>query len=155
MCYNMSDMADSENASRLRQALRRAEAERERHLRDLLAERGPVIRGSFVRQPVRCGKPSCKCARGELHSSAAFYVRIDGTQRCFYVPMEDRERVERLSRRQQGLRAARLALVKLGQQSVELAGQLEDALIEPYPPPERVARRPASASRGRRKGSSS
>ena len=148
-------MADNENASRFRQALRRAEAQRESHLRDLLKERGPVIRGSFVRQPVRCGRPSCKCARGELHSSADFYARIDGTQRCFYVPLADRERVERLSRRQQGLRAARLALAKLGQQSVELAGKLEDALIEPYPPPERVARKSPSASRSRRKGRSS
>ena len=151
----MSDMADSDRASRLRQALRRAEEQREQHLQDLLAERGPIVRGSFVRQPVRCGKASCKCSRGEPHNSAAFYTRIDGTQRCFYVPMEERERIERLSRRQQGLRAARLALAKLGQQSVELAGQLEDALVEPYPPADRVARKPASGGRRRRKGSAS
>ena len=147
-------MAGTKDASRLRQALVRAEQERERHVRDLLGERGPVVRGSFVRQPGRCGKPSCKCARGEFHSSAAFYTRIDGTQRCFYVPLEDRDRIERLSRRQQGLRAARLALAKLGKQSIELAEQLEDALVEPYPSPERTARKSPAGGRRRRKGSS-
>jgi hypothetical protein len=151
----MSTMADSKSASRLRQALVRAEQERERHVRDLLGERGPVIRGSFVRQPGRCGKPSCKCARGEFHSTAAFYTRIGGKQRCFYVPLEDRERIERLSCRQQKMRAARLALAKLGAHSVELAGQLEDALIEAYPPAERVARNPASGRRRGRKGNAS
>jgi hypothetical protein len=145
-------MADTPKASRLRQALRRAEQERDRHVRDLLDERGPVVRGSFVRQPGRCGRPSCKCARGEFHASAAFYTRIDGVQRCFYVPLEEREQIERQSRRQQRLRAARLALAKLGEHSVELAGQLEDALVEPYPPPERVARKPAAARKRRGKG---
>ena len=86
----MSDMANPKEASRLRQALLRAERERQQHVRDVLGERGPIVRGSFVRQPGRCGKPSCKCARGEFHSSAAFYTRIDGVQRCFYVALEER-----------------------------------------------------------------
>lgn len=149
----MSEMADTKEASRLRQALARAERERLEYVRELLAERGPIVRGSFVRQPGRCGKASCKCAAGEFHSSAAFYARIDGVQRCFYVALEDRDRIERLSRRQQKLRAARLALAKLGKQTVELAAQLEDALVEPYPPPERTARKPAR--RRRKKGTSS
>lgn len=144
-------MTGPHDLSRFRQALARAEQERRQHVQILLGERGPIIRGSFVRQPGRCGKPSCKCARGQFHSTAALYVRIDGKQRCFYVPVEDRERIEKLCRRQQGLRAARLRLIKLGQQSVELASQLEDALVEPYPPPDRLA-----SKRGRRrKGRSS
>ena len=119
-----------------------------------MGERGPIVRGSFVRQPGRCGRPSCKCAQGEFHSTAAFYTRIDGVQRCFYVPVEDRDRIERLSRQQQKLRATRLALAKLGHQSVELAAQLEEALVEPYPPPDRAARKPSSGRR-RRKGDAS
>lgn len=141
-------MANTKDPSRLRQELARAEDQRRHHVSDLLGERGPIVRGSFVRQPGRCGKAACKCARGQFHSSAAFYTRIDGTQRCFYVPLEERERVERLNRRQQKLRAARLALAKLGEQSVELAVQLEDALVEPYPPPERISR---TSARGRRR----
>ena len=144
-------MPNPRKASRLRQSLARTEQERRQHVQTLLDERGPIVRGSFVRQPGRCGRPSCKCARGEFHSTAAFYTRIDGTQRCFYVPLESRERVELLSRRQQSLRTARLRLAKLGQQSVELAGQLEDSLVEPYPPPDRIAPKTRSGRRRLRK----
>ena len=70
------------------------------------------------------------------------------------MALEERDRIERLSRRQQQLRAARLALAKLGEKSVELAGQLEDALLEPYPCAERAARKPPPGQRRRRKGSS-
>ena len=41
---------------------------------------------ALVRHPVRCGKPSCRCARGELHESWRLVWRDgDGTQRHRYV----------------------------------------------------------------------
>jgi hypothetical protein len=33
-----------------------------------------ALRGSLVQRAVRCGKPSCRCARGELH--AAVYLSV-------------------------------------------------------------------------------
>ena len=131
-------MSDDRDPSRLRQKLRHTEEERVRHLERLLAERGPLIRGTYVAQPGRCGKPTCKCARGEFHASGALYTRHDGRATCSYVPLSDRQRVEALNGHDRDFRKARAALAKLGKQTVELACHLEDALAEPYPPPERV-----------------
>lgn len=47
------------------------------HRRRLLARLPPldeVLRGSLVERSVRCGKPSCRCANGELH--AAVYLSV-------------------------------------------------------------------------------
>lgn len=45
--------------------------------RRLLAKLPPldeVLRGSLVERSVRCGKPTCRCARGERH--AAVYLSV-------------------------------------------------------------------------------
>src|SRR5437899_10390403 len=81
---------DDQDPSRLRLKLRQTEEERSRHLERLLSERGPLIRGSYVEQPGRCGNPSCKCARGEFHSAAALYGRVEGRATCIYVPCCER-----------------------------------------------------------------
>jgi hypothetical protein len=46
---------------------------------------GPLVRGSLVESKVTCGKPGCRCARGEPHR--AFYLsrRVDGRTRMEYV----------------------------------------------------------------------
>ena len=43
---------------------------------------------------IRCGKPSCRCARGELHGPYLYRRwREDGRQRRQYVKAADEERV--------------------------------------------------------------
>lgn len=140
--------------SRLRQRLRQNEELRSRHVEDLLAERGPVVAGSFVRQPIRCGRPGCKCARGEPHAGAALYLHLDGRHVCRYVPQADRQRVERMNRGYKRLRSARASLVKASQQALALVDALQEALTEPYlpsPPTSREARQ----RKPRKKGASS
>lgn len=47
----------------------------------LLAKLPPldeVLRGSLVERSVRCGKPSCRCASGELHSAVYLSVTHRG-----------------------------------------------------------------------------
>ena len=135
--------------SRLRQALRQSEDERRAHVEALLAERGPLVRGTYRLQGGRCGRPGCKCERGELHEKAMLYRRQDGTFRCTYVPLSDRERVQARTRRYRRVRKARAALNKLGQKSVALADALQEALTEPYPLAERPRKKlGARRSRG-------
>lgn len=140
--------------SRLRQSLRQNQELGARQVEVLLGERGPIIRGSYLRQSGRCGKPSCRCARGETHERAVLYRSAGGVHTGVYVPQQERALVGERNARYQSFRKARAALAKLGKQTLELASQLEDALVEPYPPPERVARKTASGRKGRRKGSS-
>jgi hypothetical protein len=134
-------MNDPDRASRLRRALGDTQRERGQLLKTIVHERGPLIAGSYVVQPGRCGKPSCKCARGEFHVTAALYCRQQGAQSCHYVPQADRERVEKAARRYQRLRKARAEFVKLAQRSLELMDALQQVLTVPYPPPERVKKR--------------
>jgi hypothetical protein len=120
--------------SRLRQDLLCAEQQRAQHLEAILDERGPIIRGSYVAQPGRCGKSTCKCARGEFHAAGALYRREQGRPVCTYVPVADRHRVEQLASRYKRVRQARASLAKVGRKSLELTDTLLNALTEPYPP---------------------
>lgn len=120
--------------AKLRQQLLDSERSRAEHLEILLQERGPIIRGTYVVQPGRCGKPTCKCARGEFHTAAALYTREERQQRCLYVPLADRDRVEVHNRRYRRARKARAALAKLGNHTLALADAFIESLIEPYPP---------------------
>ena len=46
----------------------------------------PKMPGAVCAQMVRCGKPSCKCTRGELHGPYFYrFVWEDGKQRKRYV----------------------------------------------------------------------
>lgn len=66
----------------------------ERHARSRavqLAAESPLLRGSLVSMARTCGKPSCRCQRGEKHTSLYLAVRLDDRRRMLYVPpaMED------------------------------------------------------------------
>lgn len=42
---------------------------------------------ALVRHPVRCGKPNCRCAHGQLHEAWRLYWRgPNGRQRFRHVP---------------------------------------------------------------------
>lgn len=125
------------DASRLRQSLLRSHEQRGQQLQLLLAERGPFIRGSFVRQGGRCGKTSCRCSRGELHERAVLYTSDEGAHSGTYVPQAERAHVEERNTRYQRFRKARAQLAKLDQQARLFADELLEALTEPYPAPER------------------
>lgn len=62
---------------------------RERELRSRLAQllrSEGLLRGSLnVRERV-CGKPNCKCARGEKHAALYVVASQDGKLRQLYVP---------------------------------------------------------------------
>jgi len=138
---------ERKDPSRLRQQLRQTEEQRKAHVETLLAERGPLIRGTYRLQGGRCGRPGCKCERGELHEKAMLYRREEGTFRCSYVPLADRERVDDLTRRYRRARKARTALSKLGQKSLVLADALQETLTEPYPRADRPSKKVARRSR--------
>ena len=65
----------------------RALRARRRRLAARLGDVEAVLAGSLVEQTRRCGKPGCRCVRGELHGP--FWSRrwrADGRQRRAYVP---------------------------------------------------------------------
>ena len=56
-------------------------------LRKLLVGSG-VLHGTLVRRQRVCGKPNCRCARGEKHESVYLVVTEGGKSRQLYVPEE-------------------------------------------------------------------
>ena len=149
--FQMGRSTAKPDPSPLRQSLVRNHEQRGQQLQLLLAERGPLIRGSFIRQGGRCGKPSCRCARGELHERAVLYTSEQGVHAGTYVPQDERAQVEERNARYQRFRKARSGLAKLDQQARLFADQLFEALSEPYPSPDG----PATGNRKRARRRSS
>lgn len=50
----------------------------------------PLIVGSLVEMANTCGKPNCKCTRGEKHKSWCLAVRYQGKRKMVHIP-RDRE----------------------------------------------------------------
>ena len=60
-----------------------------------LATVGPVLQGSFARIRVTCGKPNCRCARGQKHTSHILKRQVRGKTRSLYVQVDMVEEVGR------------------------------------------------------------
>lgn len=51
------------------------------------------LRGTLSLRNVRCGKPTCRCARGQLHACLYLVQSHDGKPRQLYVPRSWEARV--------------------------------------------------------------
>lgn len=69
---------------------------RERDFRSQLAKlvHGTgILRGSLTQRERTCGKPTCKCAKGEKHSSLYLVFSEGGKYRQLFVPKDLEEEV--------------------------------------------------------------
>lgn len=128
-------MTTRERASRLRQRLRETEERLRALLQRFSAERGPLVRGAFQTHGTRCGKPNCKCLKGDLHKTAVLVVSEEGTRRNIYVRIPDRPSLQRQSERYRSFRRRRADLAKLANEALGLVDELLEALVTPYSPP--------------------
>jgi len=46
----------------------------------------PFVLGSLVTMKRTCGKPGCKCTRGELHPGLYLALRVAGRRKMIHVP---------------------------------------------------------------------
>lgn len=79
-------------------------SDRERRRRSRLAQivhAARFLRGALSLRNVRCGKPSCRCARGELHACLYLVRRQGGKLRQLFVPRQGEERVRQAVENQQ------------------------------------------------------
>lgn len=54
-------------------------------LAQLLHEK-PLLIGSLVSMPRRCGKPGCKCTKGDLHPGTYLALRVGATRKMVHIP---------------------------------------------------------------------
>lgn len=71
--------------------------QRRRRLMQGLPDVGEVLQGALATQGRRCGKPGCRCARGELHGPYTYLsvAGAGGRSRMVYVPADLAEVVAR------------------------------------------------------------
>ena len=80
-----------------------------KHLQALRAD-FPLLAGSLVKQFVVCGKPGCRCSRGQKHGPLYYlYWKEQGRSRSLYVP---RARVAEMRRQIQNYRGLRKELAR-------------------------------------------
>ena len=124
----------SEPVSHLRQELWRAHLALARTLRTLQASQ-PMVQGSLYQLRRKCGKPNCRCARGELHASWVLTRSEAGKSRLYSVPADQRGRLRLLTREYRRWQAARARLVKQSAALLALVDQLAELRLQPWPPP--------------------
>ena len=129
----MTGTVSREKASRFRQQLLQTERAREQQVETLLGA-GTMVMGSFVTLGRKCGKPSCRCARGELHYSKFLSRSEKGRSRPVYVRSADEVDVAAKAESYRRFRQARAELMKLADQTAHLADELQQEMTEPYPP---------------------
>jgi hypothetical protein len=89
---------------------------------------------ALTKHGVRCGKPNCRCQRGELHAYAALFWRdTAGRQRRRYVRQADfpaveqiitqRRAADRVTRRQVAEAAAELRALRRWLRELDRSGQ--------------------------------
>ncbi len=70
----------------------------ERDIRSRLAQissGSAIVRGTLTKREKVCGKPNCKCARGEKHVALYLVVSKDGKLRQLFVPESYEARVRK------------------------------------------------------------
>jgi hypothetical protein len=85
----------------------------------------PLVRGSFYRYRRRCGKSSCRCARGALHAGEAFSIRAGGRSRTLPLTGVDREELALCVEAYRELRRVRAEMVRTFGEMLKQADKLE------------------------------
>lgn len=115
---------DTQALSRLRQDLRRLVVGLEGSIEAVFG-RGPFVKGTVYEMARKCGKPSCACARGELHRSMVLSWSHEGKTRLMSIPPERLAELRGKSEEYQRLRGARAEVATIGKRMLAVIDQIE------------------------------
>jgi hypothetical protein len=119
--------------STLRQQLWRVYAALPVSLRALQRDR-PMVQGSFYRLRRKCGKPNCRCTRGELHESWVITRSAQGQDRIYSVPTDQRAQLRQWTAEYRRYQRARAVLVKRHLKLIQLIDRTAELRLRPWPP---------------------
>jgi len=120
------------STSRLRQRLWRAYRSLGRALR-AMSPGSPMTPGSFYLMRRKCGKASCRCARGQLHPAWVLTRSEAGRHRLYSVPADQRALVRRWATAWRGYQRARARFGKQTAAILALADELAQRLTVRWP----------------------
>ena len=113
-----------ESLSRLRQELRQILGEME-HSMEVIFGRAPLIKGNVYEMSRKCGKPSCACARGQLHKSMVLSWSHQGKTRLRPIPPERLEELRSKSEEYLRFRRARAQVSVICKQMLSVIDRIE------------------------------
>ena len=115
---------DRETISRLRQSLFRLAGEVRKVIEPFFSDQ-PVIKGTVYELKRKCGKPGCKCARGELHARMVISASEGGKTRLQVMPHGFLVEVQEKVRHYQELRRARARLGEIYRKMLKVIDEME------------------------------
>jgi len=121
-----------EKFSRLRQSLLHLVSEMKQLVEPFFSDR-PVVKGTVYELRRRCGKPGCKCAKGELHARMVVSASEKGKTRLRAIPRGFLVEVQEQVRRYQELRRIRARLVTIHRQMLRVLDEMEAMRREELP----------------------
>ena len=122
-------MSPLSQISQIRQRIARLVRQRQAAERRLLG-RAELLKGTLLEVKRTCGKPDCKCAKGEKHVCYQLSASIEGRTRTRNVPRKYLTKVKHLTDNYRRFRRARAEWVRINEQITELINQLEVARTE-------------------------
>ena len=123
-----------ENISALRQRLWRLHAALGRLLRTMTSQ-GPLTPGSFYLLRRKCGKPSCRCARGQLHAVWVLTRSQKGKHKLYTVPPAQRAQVRQWAAAWRRYQRARARFVQQRSTLLAVADQIVQSQRIDWPAP--------------------
>jgi hypothetical protein len=78
----------------------------------------------------RCGKPRCRCTRGQLHETLVFVDRSSGERVNRSADLPHYRELKKATQRYQLLRTLRARLTKLHREALECCDRLLDYRLE-------------------------
>lgn len=126
-------MSSLSKASEARQALRQLARHLPKVLQDALSVRGEILAASLSKTQKICGKPNCKCARGDKHVVYQLSWTEDGKRRSAHIRAGDLLRLQTAVDRYRRLRQCRADLLKIASEGATLIDVLVEALSIPPP----------------------
>jgi hypothetical protein len=92
--------------------------------------REPLLPGSLYTLRRKCGKPSCRCSRGELHESTVLSYRGQGKPRNLAPAPEHLPALRDMTDHYRRCRQARAQLVRWQRQLLDLVDALQAARVQ-------------------------
>jgi len=131
-------MTASTDASAARQALRRIAEQLPKRVEAAMGVRAEVMAASLSKTYKVCGKPNCRCVRGDKHEVYQLSWTENGRRRSTHIRQDELAKVRAAVESYRHLRQSRAELLKLASE----AASLMDALVEALriPPPDKSGR---------------
>ncbi len=123
---------DKKKFSQLRQSLDRLANEIRQIVEPFFSDK-PVIKGSVYELKTKCGKPECKCAKGQLHHRMVLSASEKGKTKLRAIPRGFLVEVQSKARCYQELRRARVRLIEVHKKILKVIDEMEAMRREEMP----------------------